>query len=75
MKTMLASIIAAAVMVWSAGLAGAATISSDVHALARVSGPSSATQQVYYHYHYYHYRHWRHRHCWWRYGHRHCRYW
>jgi hypothetical protein len=70
MKTTLGVAIAAAVMVLGAGLANAATVSSDVQALKLLSTHSSATQDVYY-------RRWHHGHrrCWWRYGHRHCRWW
>jgi hypothetical protein len=73
MKTTLGVAIAAAAMVLGAGLANAATLSSDVHTLKLLSAQSSATQDVYWR------RHWHHRyhrrHCWWRYGHRHCRWW
>jgi hypothetical protein len=67
MKTTLGVAIAAAAMFYGAGLANAATVSSGVHALAQLSSESSATQHIVYH-------RWHHRHCWWRHGHRHCRY-
>ncbi|HML30123.1 MAG TPA: hypothetical protein PKE16_15085 [Hyphomicrobium sp.] len=70
MKTTLGVALAAAVMVLGAGIANAATVSSDVHALKLLSGQSSAAQDVYW-------RRWHHhhRHCWWRHGHRFCRWW
>ncbi|MFT3732818.1 MAG: hypothetical protein QM780_15590 [Hyphomicrobium sp.] len=68
MKSMLGVAIAAAVMVLGASFANAASLSSDVHSLKLISEQSSSTQDVYW-------RRWHHRHCWWRNGHRHCRYW
>ncbi|MBS0238795.1 MAG: hypothetical protein JSS54_06335 [Proteobacteria bacterium] len=66
MKTTLGVAFAAAAMVLGAGFASAASVSSDVQALKQISGQSSVSQNVY----------WRHhRHCWWRHGHRHCRWW
>jgi hypothetical protein len=59
--------IAAAAMVLGAGLANSATVSSDVSSLKLLSQQSTSTQDVYW-------RRWhRHRHCWWRFGRRHCR--
>ncbi|RUP00064.1 hypothetical protein [Hyphomicrobium sp.] len=68
MKMTLRAVLAATLMVLGAGLANAATVSGDVHSLKLISEQSPAAQHVYW-------RHWRHRHCWWRHGYRHCRYW
>ena len=68
MKTTLGVALAAAGMVLCAGLANAATVSSDVHSLKLLSTQSSAAQDVYW-------RRYHRRHCWWRFGHRHCRWW
>jgi len=68
MKTTLGLAVTAAAMIFGAGLANAATVSSGIHALKLLSADSSATEQV-------GYRHWHHHRCWWSHGHRHCRYW
>ncbi|CAA2143669.1 MULTISPECIES: hypothetical protein [unclassified Hyphomicrobium] len=66
MKTTLGVALAAVAMVLGAGIANAASVSSDVNSLKLLSGQSPVAQNVY----------WRHhRHCWWRHGHRHCRWW
>ncbi len=68
MKTTLGLAIALAVMVLGAGFANAASVSGDVQSLKLLSTQSSVTQDVYW-------RRWHHHRCWWRFGHRHCRYW
>jgi hypothetical protein len=70
MKTTLGVALAAAAMVLGAGLANAGTVSGDVQSLKLLSAQTSATQDVYWRRGYH-----RHRRCWWRYGHRHCRWW
>jgi hypothetical protein len=66
MKTTLGVVIAAAAMMFGAGLANAA-VSGNVAALRSLSALSSTTQTVGYVHHYHH------RHCWWSHHHRHCR--
>jgi hypothetical protein len=67
MKTTLGVVIAAAAMMFGAGLANAA-VSGNVAALRSLSAQSSTTQTIVYVHHHYH-----HRHCSWSHQHRHCR--
>ncbi len=68
MKTTLGVVIAAVVMTLGAGYANAA-VGSNVGSLRLLSTQSSAVQDVYWR------RYGHHRHCWWRNGYRHCRWW
>ena len=67
MKTTLGVVIAAAAMMFGAGLANAA-VSGNVAALRSLSAQSSTTQTVVYVHHHDH-----HRRCWWNHHVRHCR--
>ena len=67
MKTTLGVVIAAAAMMFGAGLANAA-VSGNVAALRSLSAQSSTAQTVVYVHHHYH-----HRRCWWNHHVRHCR--
>jgi hypothetical protein len=61
------------------GVSGASAVPANLNAISEAAaGDTLTTQAHYYRHRYYRHRYYRHgyyhrRHCWWRYGHRHCR--